>query len=151
MTSQDLDRIEKELNLVLPLAYREFMQSGKFGEGFAGTQDLNGEADEVIEMTKDARANGFFGAKWPQNYLVIGDDGAGDYYFTDVLMETPAVQFAEHELTRKDKLVLREDNQYATFSEFWEDMERCYRETDLAIERQQARRKSKRWWQFWVS
>jgi len=34
MTSTELDRIEAELNLVVPRSYREFMRSGMFGEGF---------------------------------------------------------------------------------------------------------------------
>lgn len=151
MTAVDLDRIESELNLALPKAYRDFMQSGKFGEGDEGCQDFTGIADEVIERTKKLRGRGFFGAKWPDNYVVIGDDGAGDYYFTDIEKESPAVFFADHELTsNKGSLILRDEYQCATFSEFWNSVEKFNKETDLAIEREEERRKSRRWWQFWV-
>lgn len=147
MTTDDLDRIEKELNLVLPRSYREFMQSGKFGEGYSGTQDLTGEADEVIEWTKELRSQGFYGAKWPNNFVVIGDDGAGDSYFTDVQKERPAVFFADHELTtNKDRLIVSEKEHYQTFSEFWEYLKKNYAATDRAIERQ----RNKKWWQFWI-
>ena len=147
MTPGDLERIEKELDLVLPRAYREFMQSGEFGEGDEGTQDLTGVAGEVIELTKDLRTNGFYGAKWPDNYLVIGDDGAVDYYFTDIQKERPAVFFADHELTtNKDRLVISEKDQYQTFSEFWEFIQEMNEATEQSFER----RKNKRWWQFWI-
>jgi hypothetical protein len=143
VNTSDLDRIEKELNLVLPRSYREFMQTGKFGEEYGGTQDLTGVADEVIEMTKDLRTNGFFGAKWPEHFLAVGDDGAGDYYFTDVKKERPAVFFADHELTtNKDHLIVNEKYQYQTFSEFWEFIKKANEATNRSLQR--------RWWQFLI-
>jgi hypothetical protein len=69
------------------------MQSGKFGEGYDGIQELTGVADEVIKATKDLRANRFYGAKWLDNFFVIGDDGAGDYYFMNVERKTSTVFF----------------------------------------------------------
>jgi len=143
MTIGNLERIEKELNLVLPPAYREFMQGGKFGGGYEGTQDLTGVADEVIQMTKDLRKNGFFGAKWPDNFLVIGDDGAGDYYFTDVHKDRPAVFFADHELTtNKNRLVVSKKNQYESFADFWEFIQKMNEATERSLK--------KRWWQFLI-
>jgi hypothetical protein len=139
MTADDLERIEKELHLTLPRSYREFMQSGKFGEGYDGIQELTGVADEVIEATKDLRANRFYGAKWPDNFLVIGYDGAGDYYFMNVERKTSTVLFADHELTtNKDCLVIEE--KYETLSEFWEFLEN--------VNKAQERWEKRRWWKF---
>jgi hypothetical protein len=147
MTTGDLERIEKELKLVLPRSYREFMKSGKSGEGYGGTQDLTGVAEEVIEATKDLRAHGFYGASWRDYFLVIGDDGAGDYYFTDLQKERPAVFFADHELkTNKDHLAVSDKEQYQTFSELWEFIEKTNAATNLAIQRQQEQRSNKQWW-----
>ena len=117
------------------------MQSGEFGEGLRGPQDLTGVADEVIEMTKDLRQNGFFGARWPDHFVVIGDDGAGDYYFTDVQKERPAVFFADHEpTTNQDRLVVSKDYQYETFSQFWHFIEQKHAATEKSLKR--------RWWQI---
>jgi hypothetical protein len=139
MTTGELERIEKELELVLPHSYREFMQSGKFGEGYGGNPDLTGVAEEIIEMNKDLRENGFFGAKWPDNFLVIGDDGAGDYYFMDVKKQNPVVLFADHELTtNKDSLVIKE--KYKTVSEFWEFLRQ--------VTEAQKKWENRRWWQI---
>lgn len=146
MTATELDRIEAELNLVVPRSYREFMQSGSFGEGEGGPQELTGVADEVIERTKLFRAKGFFGSKWPDNYMVIGDDGAGDLYLTDVEKERPAVQFADHEMTSVERrLVISDKEKYETFAEFWEYLEKMEEEVELAMERQNK----KPWWRFW--
>jgi hypothetical protein len=151
MTTADLDRIGQELNLVLPRSYREFMQNGKFGDSDDGPQELTGGADEVIKLTKDARKQGFYGATWPDNYLVIGDDGAGDYYFTDVQKERPAVFFADHELTTiKKKLVVSVEEQYETFSAFWKFIEEMAADTEEHIQRSVSSRQVKRWWQFWI-
>ena len=140
MTADELDRIERELGLKLPGSYREFMQSGEFGEGSRGPQDLTGVGEEVIAMNKDLRMNGFFGAKWPEHYIAIGDDGAGDYYFTDAQRDRPAVFLADHELTtNKDCLVVSKKYQYETFLRFWEFLE----ENRLATEKWLKRR----WWQ----
>lgn len=147
MTAAELDQIESELDLALPLSYREFMQSGKFGEGYEGTQCLYGMADEVIKETKSVRKNGFYGVKWPENYLVIGDDGAGNVYFTDVTQERPAVLMAQHELTiGRRRLEIDERDKHQTFVEFWQNLQKWYEETDIAIEKQNK----KRWWRFWI-
>jgi hypothetical protein len=76
MTPGDLARIEKAPSLPLPRAYCEFMQCSKFAEGFSGTQDFSGDADEVIEINEDLRRNGFFGVQWPHTFLAIGDDAS---------------------------------------------------------------------------
>ena|SRR5688572_9848831 len=143
MTAADLERIEKELNLILPRSYREFVRSGAFGEGDKGTQDFTGVADEVIRMTKDLRANGFFGAEWPDHFLAIGDDGAGDYYFTDVHNDRPAVFLADHELTtNQNRLVFNKRSQYGTFAEFWQLIQQTNKAADRSMK--------KRWWQLLI-
>src|SRR5579884_811522 len=101
--------------------------------------DLTGVAQEVIDMTRDLRTNGFYGSEWQLNFLVIGDDGAGDYYFMDVQQVNPTILFADHELTTNKKCLALEQK-YKSLPEFWQFLER--------VNAAQERWEKKRWWKF---
>ena len=150
MTAEDFEKIEKELSLSLPAAYREALARPEFQSEAAGFQEFTGDADEVIGLNLEVRADGFCGVKWPVNYLVIGDDGAGDYYFTDVNRTTPAVFLADHERTLKPKRIVTSEG-YETFADFIAFVARLQSETDEAFVEEEAGSPVQRkpWWKLW--
>ncbi len=150
MTSEDCARIEQELSIALPPAYCEALQRPEFQGEAAGFEEFSGDADEIIGLNLEIRAAGFYGVKWPQHYLVIGEDGAGNNYFTDLKKLRPAVSLADHELTNKNRLVTSET--YETFADFIGFIHRLHAEAEAAVETEdpvEAEQRKKPWWRFW--
>lgn len=117
----------------------------------AGFQEFSGDADEIIGLNLEVWEEGFYGVKWPDHYLVIGEDGAGNNYFTDLKKERPAVFLADHELTAtKNRLVTSES--YETFADFIAFIHRLHAEVDTGIDAEVQTETSstkKSWWRFW--
>ena len=117
----------------------------------AGFQEFSGDADEIIGLNLEVWEDGFYGVKWPEHYLVIGEDGAGNNYFTDLKKERPAVFLADHELTtEKNKVVTSES--YDTFADFIAFIHRLHAEVDTGMdveEQPEASPIKKPWWRFW--
>lgn len=149
MTPEDFARIEEELSLTLPQSYREALQRAEFQTEAAGFMEFTGDADEVIGLNLEARREGFFGVKWPEHYLIIGEDGAGNSYFTDLKRERPVVFLADHELTtNKCRLVTSEG--YETFADFIAVILKLQSDTDAAFaEDESPEIKRKPWWKLW--
>lgn len=150
MTPEDFEKIEKELSVNLPQTYRDALLRPEFQAEAAGYMEFTGDADEVIGLNLEVREEGFYGVKWPEQYLVIGEDGAGNNYFTDLRRETPAVFLADHELTtNKRRLVTSEG--YETFADFLSFIAKLESETDavFADEESETRAPKKPWWKLW--
>lgn len=151
MTAEDFEKIEKELSLSLPVAYREALLRPEFQSEAAGFQEFTGDADEIIGLNLEVRAGGFYGAKWPEHYLVIGEDGAGNNYFTDVNKDRPAVFLADHELTISKKRLVTSET-YETFADFIGFVMRLQSENDAAFAEEEAESHQvvkKPWWKLW--
>jgi hypothetical protein len=150
VTAEDFEKIEKELSLSLPAAYREALARPEFQSEAAGFQEFTSDADEIIGLNLEVRADGFCGVKWPANHLVIGDDGAGDYYFTDVNRTMPAVFLADHERTISPKRIVTSEA-YETFADFIRFVARLQSETDAAFAEEEAKSpaQKKPWWKLW--
>ena len=151
MTPEDLARIEEELSLTLPESLREIWQRPEFQGEPAGFQEFSGDADEIIGLTLELRRDGFYGVKWPEHHLAIGEDGAGNSYFTDLNLPMPAVFLAEHEqTTNKRRLITAET--YETFATFLAYVLRLQSENDAAFEEEKSGDESvvkKPWWKLW--
>ena len=122
----------------------------EFQSEAAGFQEFTGDADEIIGLNIEVRSAGFYGVKWPEHYLVIGEDGAGNSYFTDVKKERSAVFLADHELTiNKKRLVTSET--YETFADFIALSLRLQSENDAAFAEEEAETQveKKPWWKLW--
>lgn len=117
----------------------------------AGFQEFSGDADEIIGLNLEVWEDGFYGVKWPEHYLVIGEDGAGNNYFTDLKKDRPAVLLADHELTaEKNKLVTSES--YDTYADFVAFIHRLHAEVGTGVdaeEQPEASPTNKPWWRFW--
>lgn len=152
MTAEDFEKIEKELSLSLPVAYREALMRPEFQSEAAGFQEFTGDADEIIGLNLEVRKEGFYGVKWPEHYLVIGEDGAGDYYFTDVNRTTPAVFLADHELTINKKRLITSEG-YETFADFIAFIIKLESESDAVFVEDEtssgSEQQKKPWWKLW--
>ena len=107
ISPKDLARAESELKIQLPADYAAALLKNPFK---GGAQEFYGNLDEILNQTKWNRDEGFFGLKWPENYLVIGDDGAGNQYFIDLNRTPSPVFFVDHEIAAvKDKWEVTEE------------------------------------------
>ena len=144
MTSDDLDRVERELGIRLPGDYRALVHAYPSGLGAAGPDyELLDDPGELIAVNRRLREQGFFGQPWPAHCYSFGGDGSGNEFYLDLRKEPSAVYFADHE--------------GSLYSEQWPSLEawlaeRLKEQAEWeAEERQRAARKAaKRWWQFWI-
>jgi hypothetical protein len=152
VTAEDFEKIEQELSIKLPKTYRDMLLRPEFQGEAAGFMEFSGDADEVIGLNLEVRKEGFYGAKWPEHYLVIGEDGAGNNYFTDVRRETPAVFLADHELTTNNRRLITSEG-YETFADFLSFIAKLDSENDAAFAEEEAGEDSsslrKPWWKLW--
>jgi len=115
----------------------------------AGFMEFSGDADEVIGLNLEVRKDGFYGVSWPTHYLVIGEDGAGNNYFTDLKRERPAVFLADHELTTNQRRLITGEG-YETFADFIAFIAKLQSENDAAFaEDESPEARKKPWWKLW--
>ncbi len=144
MTSDDLDRVERELSLRLPGDYRALVLAYPAGLGASGPDyELLDDPDQLIAVNRGLRERGFFGLPWPAHFFSFGGDGSGNEYCLDIRRDPSPVWFADHEGT--------------IYTEEWPSLEAWLAERKQeqieweADERRRAERKAgKRWWQFWI-
>ncbi len=111
--------------------------------------EFTADADEVIGLNLEVRKDGFYGAKWPEQYLIIGEDGAGNSYFTDLKRDQPAVFLADHELTTTKRRLITSEG-YATFGDFIAFIAKLQSETDAAFAADETPEgQQKPWWKLW--
>lgn len=105
MTPEDIKKIEEETNLKLPTHYIEVITNYPSELLNSDAQDFGlwNSPDEVIEENNTVRKNGYYGEKWPNNYLIIGHNGCGDHYVTVLDGDHFSVGFSDHEEMRCTK------------------------------------------------
>ena len=99
MSDDDVRKVEHELGLTVPAAYRTFVTNypAALADCGAGDFELMNSADRVIALNRDLRAGGFYGLEWPTHYLAVGENGCGDYYCLDTTASAASVLFFDHE------------------------------------------------------
>lgn len=151
MTPEDFARIEKDLSVQLTRSYREALLRPEFQSEEAGFQEFSGDADEIIGLNLETWEEGVSGVKWPDHYLVIGEDGAGNNYFTDLTTERPAVFLADHERTAAEQRLVTSET-YETFADFIAFIHRLQAEvatTRDEVESPAEKPAKKPWWRVW--
>ena len=130
MTQTDIDRIERDLDVKLPPAYRELMCASDAARlGDAGIFD---NAALVVERTKRQRA-GFDGAPaWATKFVYVGDQDDDCPYALNV--DSGAVVRSDHGDLFEPPLA-----RYNSFSNL---------AAELLAALELESRKSK-WWMFW--
>jgi hypothetical protein len=144
VTSDDLDRVERELGIRLPSEYRALVLTYPVGLGTAGpdTQLLD-LPEQLIAINRSLRSHGFSGEAWPAHFFTFGGDGHGNHYYLDVRREPSPVYFADHRGTLHS-------GQWPSLESWLKDQLRERAEGEAEESRQRAPDSAKRWWQFWI-
>lgn len=119
MNEAEVDRIEQEVGIRLPVAYREFLKSppAPLEEFIASMAEEESEfavpvfltvepliGQDVAVRNRDDKRYDHLGfefhpdpeVKWPSEYFIIGTDGQGNYYSIRHKEHKPRVYFWEH-------------------------------------------------------
>ena len=153
-TTESIRHIEQQLGLTMPEDYYQVLLAYPF-ERDSDSYDWNlfGEAETILKENQVYRDIGFFGQKWPNNYLVIGGDGLGNIYYLDLSRKDSPVFFADHESTSYSQVIESEEvaPSVAQWVEQIKQEEILTKAEDWERERQYAEQKAnKKWWQFWI-
>jgi cell wall assembly regulator SMI1 len=144
VTSEQLDRVERELGIRLPSDYRALVLTYPKGLGSTGPDyELLDDPEQLVAINRRLREVGFFGMPWPAHFFSFGGDGSGNEYYLDLRGEPSPVYFADHEGT--------------LYSAQWPSLEawlaeRLQEQAEWEKEEREraARKAAKRWWQFWI-
>ena len=78
MTNADLDRIEKELGITLPVVYRESMRAFPLPTLVGNSKDeLCDDAEALIQLNRGLQKGGGFVAAWPSHWIALAQDVDG--------------------------------------------------------------------------
>jgi hypothetical protein len=99
VTLDDIRNIEEAIKLKLPQAYIDVVidYPSELLESDAPDFGLLDDPDEIINENISVRENGYFGEAWPERYIIIGQNGCGDYYVTTPESTSFSVGFSDHE------------------------------------------------------
>ena len=103
MTDDDLYKIELRLGIELPGDYRTVFKD----HASAVRQQTFGfklmdNANWIINETSRFRLEGDLAGKHPNEFIVIGESGCGDYYFLDLGQTPSPVMMSNHETGELD-------------------------------------------------
>lgn len=85
MTSDQLDRVERELGIRLPSNYRALVVTYPAGLGSSGPDyELLDDPEQLIAINRRLREEGFFGMPWPAHFFSFGGDGTGNEYYLEL-------------------------------------------------------------------
>ena len=99
MDVADIKAIEAALQIKLPQHYAELVTNypiellGTEAEDFA----LINNAKQLIDENHSVRFGHFYGSRWPNNLLLIGTNGCGDFYVTALNATEFSTGFFDHE------------------------------------------------------
>ena len=97
MTDEDVQVIESELRIVVPEFLRRWLMENPFRDLPDEARCLVYHRDQLIHQNIELRRAGYYGRKWPDRLLWIGDDRGGGAYFVDVTENPAAVYWYDWE------------------------------------------------------
>jgi hypothetical protein len=144
VTSEQLDRVERELDIRLPSDYRALVLTYPAGLGPSGPDyELLDDPEQLISINRSLREEGFFGMPWPAHFFSFGGDGMGNEYYLDLRREPSPVYFADHEGTL-------DGDRWPSLHAWLAERHQEQAEWEAEERRREARKAAKRWWQFWI-
>lgn len=146
MTNQDLAKLETELDLTLPAAYRALMLEHP---GFFRHYELCDHVDPLLYDNRFLREDGFFGENWPKTFYALGNDGSGNVYFITTEPFDGNVYFADHEggPGPNELEAAKRHDSLAGFVDSLRNQHDIILADARKMNEQIANRK---WWQFWI-
>ena len=144
MLPEDFAKIESSLGLKLPEWYVNHLRVYPFSES---DYHLFDSAEWTIRQNERLRADGYFGAPWPYEFFAIGESGSGDPFFIRLGKTYERIFWADHEcgpVPAESNLAEME------FAPTLDAYIAQHKELMIEIAQQVERRRSKKWWQFWV-
>lgn len=147
MNQKDYIEIEQALLLSLPKSYKLIMKDYPF-EGYVFLphiyDELWNDSSTIIEMNKELRESGFFETgEWEDSWLAFGHDGFGNYWYLDLSEKESKVYLADHEGSMKEIAA-------HSFQDWVKNQKIQYDEWEAELKVKNDRKKSKKWWQFWL-
>ena len=143
MTESDLNRIKQVLNISLPREYREAVCPYPFApDSSLADYALPNDADRVIEMNILSRECEWDGEVSPIHWFVFGHDGGECSYFLDLTLPNSPVLAISIEGGGPYE-------EAPTLAAFIESYLQVDEEVDREFAAKAARRKARKWWQFW--
>jgi hypothetical protein len=129
MTEADLTKIESALGFALPSDYLDFLRTQsdevrRIKEMLPLRAVLWTEADDIIRQNRDGRKYakdmtvGENAQPWPTNYMVVGTNGGGDYWFIHRDGSKRGLWFWQHETCAIERT-------NASFSDYMRDLHRA--------------------------
>jgi hypothetical protein len=97
MTPDDIRMLESELRLLVPVFLCEWLVENPFRNFPHQQRSLVCHRDRLIHQNVELRREGYYGRKWPENLLWIGDDWSGGAYFVNLADSSPAVYWYDWE------------------------------------------------------
>ncbi|MDJ1503394.1 SMI1/KNR4 family protein [Cytophagaceae bacterium BD1B2-1] len=94
MTLEEIEQVEKRLTIQLTNTYKEFQLNypAELIELNLHEEYFIHNSDYLIEINEMLRSGGL-----PHDYLVIGNDMAGNYYFMNINDLEPLVYYMDHD------------------------------------------------------
>ncbi|MBI5889718.1 MAG: SMI1/KNR4 family protein [Nitrosomonadales bacterium] len=95
-----IKQIEKALGLTLPQYYVDLVTNypTELLKSDAPDFALLDDPEVVIAENQAVRGKPFYGGSWPDNLLIIGTNGCGDFYVTKLVGEEFSTGFFDHEI-----------------------------------------------------
>ncbi|GAA5511156.1 SMI1/KNR4 family protein [Novipirellula caenicola] len=99
MAPNDIATIESALGFFLPKSYVDVVTN--YPAELANTEapdfGLFDDPTLIIDANRTVRTDGYCGEPWPDQYVIIGENGCGDYYVVTKNATQFSVGFADHE------------------------------------------------------
>lgn len=146
MTEDELAKIEAELNLILPDAYKKLMLNHP---GFFKQHELCDYVDPLVYDNRTLRARGFVTMNWPKEYFAFGSDGAGNYYFLTTSPFDGHVYYADH-VRKTGPEQLEKSLAFESLEKLVESLRERWGVIRGEALRMNQRIENRRWWEFWV-
>ena len=144
MQPHELDRIESQLGVPLPAAYRATMVAYPFPPDHQAAELWMPDSSAVLlELNRDITGREADGQPWPKQLVFIGGDGGEEDFVLDTRVAAGPVFAYEKESGHLRALAPDFAAWLATIAEWQAEIER-----DATAMREAYARK--RWWQFWI-